>query len=36
MSGANAFEAAIGPCGGGVPSRVQQKTVKPLKGFLVD
>ncbi len=36
MSGANTFEAAIGPCGGGVPSRVQQKVVKPLKGFLVD
>jgi photosystem II stability/assembly factor-like uncharacterized protein len=36
LSGANTFEAAIGPCGGGVPSRVQQKIVKPLKGFLVD
>jgi len=36
ISGGNTFEAAIGPCGGGVPSRVQQKTVRPLKGFLVD
>lgn len=36
MSGENTFEAAIGPCSGGVPSGVQQRAIKKLKGFLVD
>lgn len=33
-NGGNVFEAAIGPCGGGVPSRTQYLPVKSLRGFM--
>ncbi len=35
--GGNVFEAALGPCGGGVPTKVgATKQAKALRGFLVD
>lgn len=34
--GENVFEAAIGPCGGGVPNRSSATTVQRVRGVLVD
>jgi photosystem II stability/assembly factor-like uncharacterized protein len=34
--GGNVFEAAVGPCGGGVPSRTEQRPVHKIKGMLVE
>ncbi|HVF96174.1 MAG TPA: hypothetical protein VM871_02570, partial [Flavisolibacter sp.] len=33
--GENVFEAALGPCGGGVPNRVTSPP-RPIKGFLMN
>jgi hypothetical protein len=34
--GENTFEAALGPCGGGVPNKAQAKTTQRVRGVLID